>query len=99
MQDELVRSVGLLVAGAGSIVFALLAWRVWRGNRLEYDRNRRRTGSVMRAFRGEIPTMHDGTRDYRVSAGVAVDIDKNEWVEQGRLSTEAISAAIRRPSC
>lgn len=96
---ELLQGVASFLLGAGALVCALLAWRIWRGNRLEYERNRERTGSVRRAIFGELPTFFDGTRDYRVSAGVAVDRKKNEWVEQGRLSAEAIKAAVRPPAC
>jgi hypothetical protein len=96
---ELIRGGIFFFFGAGSLLSALLAWRIWRGNRIEYDRNRQRTGSFRKAIRGEVETVFDGTRDYRVSAGVAVDRKKNEWVEQGRLSAEAVTAAVRPPSC
>ena len=96
---QLIQSVAFFLLGAGALVCGLLAWRIWRGNRHEYDRNRLRTGSLRNAIRGEISTVFDGTRDYRVSAGVAVDKKKNEWVEQGRLSPEAITAAVRPPAC
>ena len=96
--SEALRDAILLLSGAGAITCALIAWRVWRGNPLEYERNRHRIGSLRRAIRGEVPTVFDGTRDYRVAAGVAVDKKTNEWTEQGRLSAEAISAALRPPS-
>jgi hypothetical protein len=95
---QLLQGAAFFVAGAGSFLCALLACRIFRGNRLEYDRNHERTGSLSSAIRGEISTVFDGTRDYRVSAGIAVDPKTREWVEQGRLSTEAISAAIRPPA-
>lgn len=95
---QLIQGASFFLLGAGSFLCGLLAWRIWRGNHVEYDRNHERTGSVWRAIRGEIPTVIDGTRDYRVSAGIAVDAKTNEWVEQGRLSAEAISAAINPPS-
>jgi hypothetical protein len=95
---QLIQGGAFFLLGAGSFLCGLLAWRIWRGNRLEYDRNHERTGSVRKAIRGEISTVADGSRDYRVSAGIAVDPKTREWVEQGRLSTEAISAAINSPA-
>jgi len=95
---EILRDAVLLVSGAGAVFCALIAWRIWRGNPLEYDRNRRRAGSLGQTIRGDIRTTHDGRRDYRVSAGIAVDVRKNEWMEQGKLSAEAISAALRPPT-
>jgi hypothetical protein len=96
--SEILRDAILLLSGAGAVSCALVAWRIWRGNALEYERNRRRVGSLRNAIRGEIPTVFDGTRDYRVSAGVGVDTKTNQRTEQGRLSAEAISSALRPPS-
>ena len=96
--SDLLQAVGLFVTGAATILLVLLAVKIARGNRSEYERNRQRLGSsVVTAIRGEVPTVSDGTRDYRVAAGIAVDRKKNEWVEQGRLSSEAIAGALRQP--
>jgi hypothetical protein len=92
---HLLQGIAFFLLGAGSLLCGLLAWRIWQGNRLEYERNRQRSISLRKALRGELSTVFDGRRDYRVSAGVAVDRSKNEWVEQGRLSAEAITAAVR----
>jgi hypothetical protein len=68
---------------------------VFRGNRNEYNRNRNRLGgSLLRVIRGDIPTKYDGTRDDKVAAGVAIDLKRNEWKEQGRLSDEALRDAL-----
>jgi hypothetical protein len=94
---EIVQAIGLIVTGGFAIACGFLAYRVISGNKIEYDRNRRRSGSLLRTLLGKLPSSFDGTRDSRVSAGIAVDREKNEWVEQGRLSDEAVAAALRRP--
>ena len=94
---DLLQAIGLFVSGAAAVLFFLFALKLLRGNWAEYGRNRQRLGSVRAAMRGEVETVSDGTRDYRVAAGIAIDSKKNEWREQGRLSTEAISAALRQP--
>src|SRR5690349_8002815 len=96
--NELIEGVAIFALGMASVTCGLLAWRLFRGNRIEYDRNRRRSPSILKAVKGEIPTTHEGGRDYRVSAGIAVN-RKNEWVEQGRISSEALSATVRPPGC
>ena len=95
--NQVIQAIGLLVTGGFAIACAFLAYRVFFGNKIEYERNRRRAGNLKQTVLGQVPSMYDGTRDARVSAGIAVDRQKNEWVEQGRLSTEAVAAALRRP--
>jgi hypothetical protein len=77
-----------------SIIFLL---RIIFGNAGEYERNRRRAGGFVKTIRGEVPTSFDGTRDSRVSAGIAIDRKNNAWLEQGKLSNEAIAGALRSP--
>jgi hypothetical protein len=96
--SELLREGILILSAAGAVVCGLLAWRISRGNPQEWERNRRLVGSLRKTIRGEISTVHDGRRDYRISAGIAVDRKGKKWVEQGRLSAEAISAALRPPT-
>ena len=93
--NQISQAIGLLVAGILAFGFAVLALRVATGNKTEYERNRRRAGNLMRTIRGEIPSAFDGTRDARVSAGLA--IKNNVWIEQGRLSNDAVASALRRP--
>jgi hypothetical protein len=44
---------------------------------------------------GLVPTDYDGRRDYRVAAGIAFNKKTKSWVEQGRLSAEAIQSSLR----
>lgn len=66
---QLIQGGAFFLLGAGSFLCGLLAWRIWRGNHLEYDRNHELTGSVRKAVFGDIAT--DRSQDYRVSAAVA----------------------------
>jgi hypothetical protein len=83
------------------LTFALLTityklYRVYRTERRsEYAKNRARTPSLGAVVRGEAPSFYDGVRDERVAAGIAIDTTTNHWVEQGRLSEEAISSVLR----
>jgi hypothetical protein len=82
----------LLLAGACVAWFALA---LRRGSYNEYERNRARVkGSFSRIFFGTVPTFHDGVRDDKVSAGIALDRSANRWVEQGRLSDEALEDVL-----
>ena len=92
---DLAEGVALFAFGVLGVSCLLFAIKLFRADGLEYERNRERTQSFRKALRGEIDTTHDGSRDYRVSAGVAVDCKTNTWVAQGRLSEEAISASLR----
>ena len=94
---QFLQGMGIVATGGFGIACLFLAYRVAFGNKLEYDRNRRRAGNFKKTFFGQVPSTFDGTRDSRVSAGIAVDSRKNEWVEQGRLSNEAVASALRRP--
>ena len=94
---QIVQAIGLVVTGGFAIACIFLAYRVAFGNKIEYERNRHRAKNIKRTVLGLVPSIFDGTRDARVSAGIAVDRKKNEWLEQGRLSNEAVASALRRP--
>lgn len=86
-----------LAIAACAIVFlrsGMLAFRLLKGDLNSYEHNRIRTGSLRQAVFGEVPTEFDGRRDYRVAAGIALNRKTNTWVEQGRLSVEAIQATL-----
>lgn len=68
--------------------------RLLRGDANEYRRNQSRVRSLKNVIRGEVPNRYDGTRDDRVAAGIAVDLKTNRWVEQGRLSDEALQDVL-----
>jgi len=83
------------------LTFALMTvtfklYRAYRTDRRgEYAKNRARTPSLGAVVRGEAPGFYDGVRDERLAAGIAVDTKTNRWVEQGRLSEEAITSVLR----
>jgi hypothetical protein len=95
---DFIRGVVLLLTGVATVNLAILALKVFRGDPAEYERNRTRTVSWRNIWRGQVPTAVDGARDYLVASGLAVDRRTNEWIEQGRLSAEAISATLRKRS-
>jgi len=95
MLPNLIQAVVLLALGSFAVSCFMFAAKLFRADGHEYERNRDRTGGFRKALRGEIETVFDGARDYRVSAGIAIDRNTNSWVEQGRLSEEAISASLR----
>lgn len=67
---------------------------IGRSDANEYENNRSRTKSFMTGIRGDVPTKYDGTRDDRVAAGIAIDLKTNRWIEQGRLSDEALQDVL-----
>ena len=93
---EILRYVALLATGLVGVSSLLLAYRIWSGDKIAWERNRRLSGGLMRVMRGEVPTMADGGRTYQVSAGIAIDRKTRKWKPQGRLSDEAIASALRR---
>jgi hypothetical protein len=96
---QLTLQIGKPVIGSLLIFVSLCVFwfgtRLARGSISEYDRNRNRTRkSLKNVLWGTVPTWHDGTRDEKVSAGIAIDLKNNRWVEQGRLSDEALEDVL-----
>jgi hypothetical protein len=86
------------VTVSSGLVFLSLCM-IWFGVRLggsrnEYNRNRSRADSWWVVFTGRINPRRDGARDDKVAAGLAIKVDTNEWVEQGRYSDEALHDAL-----
>ncbi|MCF8470312.1 MAG: hypothetical protein K9G30_05975 [Parvibaculum sp.] len=95
MLIDLVGAILTAVSLLLGVCLIRIGFVVLRGNRNEYNRNRNRLEkSLLRVISGNIPTKYDGTRDDKVAAGVAIDLKKNEWKEQGRLSDEALRDAL-----
>jgi hypothetical protein len=95
---DFARGVAVFFLVPLAFLFLALGYRllkVYRTDRTEYMRNQLRNVSLAAAIRGEASSFYDGVRDERVSAGIAVDTKRNEWVEQGKLSEEAISNVLR----
>lgn len=95
---DLIRAL-LWSAGAVFLIGCVtVAFKVWRGDHVEYSRNRQRSTSLKAALRGEVPSLFDGNKNYRVAAGIVVDEETNEWKENGRLSEEAVSSTTQKSS-
>lgn len=94
---EIFRAFVALALGATGVLCLIFAYQIFRGNGREYERNRHRIGGIKNVLSGKVATVADGGRDYRIAAGIAIDRNKNEWVEQGKLSSEALLSALRRP--
>ena len=92
---ELIKSAVLFVGGSFSILFFALGIKLLFSDRSEYQQNRNRYENIFAALTGTVKTVFDGSRDYRVRAGLAVN-KKNQWVEQGALSEEALDAVLRK---
>ena len=96
---DALRGVATVILIPLAITFFFVAYRLTKAylrDRSEYVKNKSRCVSPMAVIRGEAPTFFDGIRDERVVAGVAVDMKSNQWVEQGRLSQEALSGVLNR---
>jgi hypothetical protein len=95
---DLLRLVAFAVLLPLALASFIVAWKLIRTyclDRGEYSRNQARSVNMSTVLRGAVPTYFDGSRDERVSAGVAVDKKNNIWVEQGKLSEEAVSSVLR----
>jgi len=90
----LFKAVVLFVGVVMSFVFFTLASKVAFASKGDYEINRRRSGGLFDPLFGRVKTSHDGYRDFRVCAGLAVDKKTNTWVEQGILSDEAVDAVL-----
>lgn len=54
----------------------------------EYERRRKLAGTRRQILLGQANVDRDGSRDFRVAAGLAYDLKKKEFVSQGKLSSE-----------
>jgi len=99
MQDLVGSSLAGLSIFTG-LCMLRIAILILMGDRNEYDRNRNRVTpgipGVWTILRGEVATKHDGIRDDKVAAGIAIDLRENCWREQGRLSDEALRDVLAR---
>lgn len=93
----MVKAGGLLVVGTIIAALINLLMRLWRADRNEYDANREAVPTWGALFTGRVNTRVGGVRNFRLRAGLAVDTNTNTWVEQGRLSEEALDSVLRSP--
>ena len=92
------KAVGIFVSAILTVTSFVIAIKLFRADRGEYERNRARSGKFWDPVRGAVKSSHGDVRDFRVRAGLAVDTRTNTWVEQGVLSDEAIDAVLKRGS-
>jgi hypothetical protein len=88
-----------LVASGLTFIALTIFWvgfKIYRGSRNEYERNRSRARSPWMVFIGGLNPRRDGARDDKVAAGLAIRADTNEWIEQGRFSDEALHDVLAR---
>lgn len=95
MLYELMIAVAVCVGVSAACACFWMAIAILRSDRSAYERTRVRARSTTAALKGEVPTSYDGARDYQVAAGIAIDRRNNRWVEQGKLSNEAIANVLR----
>ena len=93
MFEELYKTAVLAVGGFISITVILLGFRILWSDKNDYRRNQGRSGKFWKSFSGQIKTRENGSRDFRVRAGLTVN-RKNQWQEQGALSEEAIDTIL-----
>ena len=94
---DLLRGIAVFVLVPAALILTVVTARlnrVYWTARSEYQRNQARSPSLRSVLRGEAPSFYDGVRDERVAAGVARDLKTNKWVEQGKLSEEAVSNVL-----
>lgn len=91
---DMLKAVVLLVGGITSTILMMLSYKFLAANRTEYRLNRDSTGGLWNVLTGRVKRHPDGKRTYRVRAGIAIDTKKNQWIEQGTLSEEAIDSLL-----
>lgn len=84
----------VIAVAAPIVVFALLltAIKVRFGNHAAVTAARKSANSVGNTIGGNLEPFHDGRRDFRIAAGLAIQKGKNgkKWVSQGKVSDETI---------
>lgn len=96
MDIALIIKVAVLVfGGMAAVSFFKLSMAIFRADKSEYGISRARTRSWYKPIFGDVQTYHDGYRDFRVQAGLAVDKKTNTWKGQGILSEESIDSILK----
>ncbi|MBU5635485.1 hypothetical protein KOM00_01930 [Geomonas sp. Red69] len=89
-------AAAMIVAGGWLSIFMIrLGLKILKADPEEYRRNREASPRKRDPWLGTLHTFYLGARDHRISAGLAVNKDRREWVEQGVLSESAIDAILR----
>jgi hypothetical protein len=91
----LLKAVGICISAVLTVTCFVIAFKLFRADRGEYERNRARSGKFWDPLRGAVKSSHGDVRDFRVRAGLAIDTQTNTWIEQGVLSDEAMDAVLK----
>lgn len=93
---QLIEGVFVAAGGLFAVGLVALGLRMFRADKADARINGQLVGPLRNALKGQVRPVTHGTRDYRIKTGIAVDLSKNEWVEQGRLSDEAVDQTYHR---
>ncbi len=92
---ELIKAVLVCAVGVITVTSIAVGLKILFSDTNEYNRNKRKTGSWLNPIMGTVRTSPEGIgRDHSISAGLAVNVRTDTWVEQGKLSDEAIDAIL-----
>lgn len=94
--NEFVIFTKIISLGVASIVLFYVAYRIFRGSSNEYRRNREKSETWYAPFTGRLNAFTSGGRDYRVAAGIALNLETKQWECQGTLSEEALDSMLKR---
>ncbi|WP_145915698.1 hypothetical protein [Labrenzia sp. CP4] len=91
---DMIQYLGGVVLFVIATVFFLAVVRVTFGKRSALRSAKVSSNSLKQAITGDLKPLHDGRRDFRVAAGIALkEVDgKKKWVPQGKLSDEALNS-------
>ncbi|WP_152533276.1 MULTISPECIES: hypothetical protein [unclassified Labrenzia] len=80
------------IAPVVSLALLLIVWKVRFGKHPAVLAARKSAKSFRRTVTGDLEPVHDGRRDFRIAAGLAVQKSnkKKKWVSQGKISDETI---------
>ncbi len=93
--NQLAQALIILLGGIISCSLVFLGIRLFFADKTEYEINKKITKSIQHPIKGKLNTSHNGDRSYRISAGIAINTKSNTWVNQGKLSEEAIDNVFR----
>jgi len=78
-----------------SAFFVSAGIQVLKADKVAYKSYQVLTRNITNPLFGTVSTSHDGSRDYRVDAGILWDRKNNRVIDQGKLSNESISSLFR----
>ncbi|MHB8783398.1 MAG: hypothetical protein ACYDAX_08290 [Desulfobacteria bacterium] len=87
---EAFKAVTLVLGCVVSCGFFWVGYKIWKSDQGDYQQNKDLTEKYLDPKSGTISARRDGVRDYRIKAGLAVNMRNRVWVEQGALSEESI---------